>query len=149
MEAYIDNWPEITARGGYSQEFVKQAKESRIRALKRQEEEQALDIMRARCIPIWAREIICHKAEEEGVSPLEVLNAARHFAVVRARNAALYEIKNTRKSLSCPQLGKWFAKDHTSILHGIAKHAWDNALPKLVGMKLPPFKGRPRVEIDA
>jgi chromosomal replication initiation ATPase DnaA len=59
------------------------------------------------------------------------MSPSRIFRVVAARNEAIYQIKAAHPNLSFPQLGKWFRKDHTSIIHSLARHAEANSLPSL------------------
>jgi len=53
----------------------------------------------------------------------ELLSARRDAALVRARHEACWRMKN-ETSLSYPQIGRLLGgRDHTTILHGVRKHA--------------------------
>jgi hypothetical protein len=47
------------------------------------------------------------------------ITSARHECFYRFRN----EIKQMGRPLSLPEIGKAFCKDHTTIMHGINRHA--------------------------
>ncbi len=57
----------------------------------------------------------------------------RHRKLVKARQHVFYELR-ARTNLSSTQIGRICGKrDHTTVLHGIKKHAQDNGLPSLTG----------------
>jgi hypothetical protein len=57
----------------------------------------------------------------------ELRSAARNKNITFARHECFYrfrhEIKQKGRPLSLPEIGKAFNKDHTTIMHGINRHA--------------------------
>lgn len=103
---------------------------------------QARDLMRKRGTPQWVRELVSDMSANLRVSPLEVLRDCRFQTVVKARNAILYRIKEAKPKLSSPQIGKWFDRDHTTVLYGIAMHAQSKGIPQLTGYDLDTVRKR-------
>jgi hypothetical protein len=89
--------------------------------------------LRSRFLPAPLLEIVKKVAQERGISVMLIAGNSRKVAAVRARNEAMYLIKEARPHLSAPRIARWFDRDHTSVLHGISSHAAKNDLPKLVG----------------
>ena len=61
-------------------------------------------------------------AQASGISVDAILGYQRLVPIVRARHAAMYAIKK-ELNLSLPRIGTIFHRDHTSVLHGIRRHA--------------------------
>jgi chromosomal replication initiation ATPase DnaA len=57
----------------------------------------------------------------------EMRSAARNKNITDARHECFYrfrhEIKQMGRPLSLPEIGKAFCKDHTTVMHGINRHA--------------------------
>jgi chromosomal replication initiation ATPase DnaA len=57
----------------------------------------------------------------------EMRSAARNKNITDARHECFYrfrhEIKQKGRPLSLPEIGKAFCKDHTTVMHGINRHA--------------------------
>jgi hypothetical protein len=96
-----------------------------------QERKAAHRVLRERCAPEWIEALVMDVAEEHGVSPFDLMRNCQRIDVVRVRNRVLYEIRKLKPRMSYPRIGVIFGKDHTSIIHAIAKHAADNNLPAL------------------
>lgn len=93
-----------------------------------------LDLFNERGMPRAYREIVHRVANEHRVNVMLIAGASRMRVAVLPRNEAMYLIKACDpKKISTPMLGRWFAKDHTAVLHSIASHQERNDLPKLVG----------------
>lgn len=98
--------------------------------------ERALDRFRNRGMPAWARRVVEEVANRSGVS-LEMIASDRRFhSVVHARDEAIYALKDRRAVLSMPMIGKWFNRDHTSIMYSIACHSERTGSPELTGFNL-------------
>jgi hypothetical protein len=97
---------------------------------------EGLRTFRERGTPQHFREIIKRIAEERKVSVTLIASKSHARKVVWARNAAMYAIKQARPTLSSPRLAKWFDRDHTSVLHGLANHAHRAGLPNLTGFDI-------------
>lgn len=82
-------------------------------------------------MPQWAREIVHEVAYRHRISVSELASHNRCRAVTNARAEAMYLIKAAKPMLSSPQLGKWFDRDYTSVLHGIAVHQERTGAPAL------------------
>lgn len=91
----------------------------------------AKEIMRDRIVPKWVREIVEQCARSHRVLVSELLGDSQRKAAVSARHEAFYAVKATKPTLSFPQIGRWFNRDHTSVIHGVSKHQHLYDLPKL------------------
>ena len=69
-----------------------------------------------------SEEIIYRAARKHHVSVADIKSASRKHETVLARNEAAYEIRNQR-GLSLHQIGALFGRDHSTIFHGINRHA--------------------------
>lgn len=94
---------------------------------------QGLKTFRMRGMPQTARDIVKKVAEERSVSIMLLASSSRMQKAVQARNEAMYLIKASKPHLSMSHFAKWFARNHTSAMHGIASHADKHNLPELVG----------------
>lgn len=92
--------------------------------------------MKRRGMPEWAALIVLETAGKHGINPYFVAMPDRNASSVKARNEAIYRIKRTQPTLSAPQLGRWFDRDHTSILHSLAHHSEQTGEPRLTGYNL-------------
>ena len=90
---------------------------------------EAAIIMRKRCVPDWLCSLMKEVANDHGVHVCELLGEGRGKEVVNARHHAIYLTKATKPGLSSPQIGKWFNRDHTAILHALTVFARRNDLP--------------------
>ena len=67
---------------------------------------------------------VCDKYD---VTPDELRSDARNKNITDARHECFYrfrhEIKQMGRPLSLPEIGKAFCKDHTTVMHGINRHA--------------------------
>lgn len=138
MDAFEDNlnWAHITRNHGYSEAFVKQAKEARAKAAKEEERKRGLAKYRGWKMPEWARQIVDEVAARRGVSVADMAGEGRTLCVVHARHEAMYLVKERKPVLSMPQIGGWFNRDHTVVGYALVRHATRNGLPKLSGFDL-------------
>lgn len=56
-----------------------------------------------------------------GVSLEEIKGSLRHRSIVEPRQLAMYEVQRQRPDLSYPAIGRFFHKDHTTVLHAVRK----------------------------
>ncbi|TPN03823.1 hypothetical protein FJ973_29720 [Mesorhizobium sp. B2-1-3] len=140
-----------SAKGIYTKEFIDQAREARTRAdeakelaEKQEARRQGMLTFRRQAMPDWARQIVEHICEKHGVCPSEMSSDNRKHRVVRARNEAIYLVKDRKPMLSSPQIGKWFGKDHTSILHSLASYSHATGAKSLVGYDIEGARERNR-----
>lgn len=101
------------------------------------------DIMSARHIPIWAREIIAEVAAAHGVVVNHILMDFRHDKACLARREAIYKVKVQKPSLSSPQIGKWFDKNPATILYSLARHSHETGNPSVSSYSLEKRLSRP------
>ena len=89
-----------------------------------------------RLTPLTPAQIIIREvAIKHGVTTADMRGISRKVKFVRARQEAVYEVKK-RLNLSLPLIGRVMGnKDHTTVLHGIRKHAQMNNLPHLGALK--------------
>lgn len=79
--------------------------------------------------PLTGREIQEQVAVKYGVTVLDLQSKSRRKALTAVRHEAMYRIAK-ETGLSFPNIGKIFGgRDHTTALHGVAKHAERNGLP--------------------
>lgn len=118
---------------GYTPEFIAQAKQSRERAAREEMNRQGLLTLRRWGMPEWARDIVAEVCARRDVFISDLASACRRHKVVHARNEAIYRVKESKMTLSSPQIAAWFNRDHVSILYSIASHQQAEGLPKLCG----------------
>ncbi len=68
-----------------------------------------------------AGQICAEVGIKHGLTERQVREPSRLHARVAARNEAMWRVR-TELAWSYPQIGRWFAKDHTTCRHGILKH---------------------------
>lgn len=129
----VDPWVQIERNHGYSPEFLERAKRSRQRAAAEEMRKQGMMKYRRRGMPSWACDIIRDVSDRRGICVDQMASDSRVAVVSRARNEAMYLIKAAKPTVSSPQMGKWFNRDHTSILYGISSHQERYGLPILAG----------------
>lgn len=144
-QSSTDPYEAIMRQGGYSEAVLKRQREKerqraaeakrieemdRADKMRRDFQTQALKAMRTRLVPGWASQIITDAARRHGVQLFDVVARSVRKEVVAARHEAMYLIKAAKPVLSCPMIGSWFGRDHTSVLYAITKYAIDNGLPK-------------------
>lgn len=66
-------------------------------------------------------DIIKQVCEAHNVPVAYVLGKSRNRAIVDARQAAMAAVYQLRPDMSCPQIGKLFNRDHTTVLYAIVK----------------------------
>lgn len=66
------------------------------------------------------REIVNEVAEKHDVCPREILGQTKTDPITRARFECWYRIKNETR-YSYPQIGRFFGKDHSTVVHGAAR----------------------------
>jgi hypothetical protein len=145
-----------SARSAYTKEFLKQALEAKQRAdeakiLAEKQEARRLGLLafKRRFMPEWARQIVEQTCDKHGICPSEIARDNRKHPAVKARNEAIYLVKARKPRLSSPQIGGWFGRDHTSILHSIASHSAATGSPTLVGYDLANARERNRIRAAA
>lgn len=98
--------------------------------------QNGLDEFRRRGMPEAVREIVKQVATSRRVAIMLIASDSRMRVAVYARNEIYYEIKARNPSTSSSRMAKWFNRDHTVILHGIASHQERHNLPPLVGYSI-------------
>lgn len=79
------------------------------------------------------REIAAEVAGAHGVPLKRLLSPSRFTPVVRARWEAMARIRavqwpDGRPRYTLPQIGRFLGRDHTTVIHGIRRHADVSAL---------------------
>lgn len=95
---------------------------------------EALRIMRRRGMPLWARNIVATMAELNRMDIDDVIGRSRRRVHVRVRNEVWYILRTSKSPLrkvspSYSQIGRWFERDHSSIVFGACRHAFERGLP--------------------
>ena len=57
-----------------------------------------------------------------GTTVDDIISLRRSRWLIEPRHKAFYEVYRQRPDLSFPQIGKFFRRDHTTILHGVDKY---------------------------
>jgi chromosomal replication initiation ATPase DnaA len=83
----------------------------------------ARQVMRDNGMPDWVRQIVFSVAEANEVSAAKIMLKEQSRVAVRARNEALYRVKEAKPDLSLPKIGGWFGMDHTTVMYALARHA--------------------------
>lgn len=77
-----------------------------------------------RPIPLWehrtAGRIVDQVATRTGITRTAILGRDRFAEVVHARHLAMWLIR-TQLDWSYPQIGRWFGRDHTTVIHGVGR----------------------------
>ena len=66
--------------------------------------------------------IIAKVALEHGVSAAELLSDTRWQKVAHARQHAFAAVRGMPRKPSYPQIGRWFGRDHSTVVHGVRAH---------------------------
>lgn len=87
------------------------------------ERKSVMKELAGRGCPPDVRELIVRTAKTHGVSLREVVFKSRTRCIVRARDEAIYEVKRDKPMRSLLRIGRWFDRDHTTVMASIARHA--------------------------
>lgn len=128
----------------YTKEFRQRAAASRRARAQLYLHSEAKAELRRRRAPRWAIELVCEVAARRGVPLDEVISDNRSRRAVEARFEAIYAIKSRNQALSSPTIGRWFDRDHTSILYAVACHAHRESLPQFGAFQLATARERNR-----
>lgn len=60
-----------------------------------------------------------------------ILSDSKRRHVTACRDEVAYRIKADNPARSYPLIGKWLGRDHTSVMHAVARHAHKQHLPPL------------------
>mgnify|MGYP006315880007 FL=1 len=75
-------------------------------------------------LPELMREVVLTTASKHCVDPLLIMVDCRKHAIVKARNEALYRIKQKGgDEMSHAYIARRFCRDHTVVLHSCASHS--------------------------
>lgn len=116
----------------YTKSFLEQARQKGRAELRRLGVRKCVH----RGMPQWAIDIVIEISERLGTCISDIADCKRTSLVVAARNEAMYRIKERKPSLSSPQIGKWFGRDHTSVLFAIASYQEATGADPLVGYNI-------------
>ena len=72
-------------------------------------------------LPLVGKRILQFVSEEFNISVGNIMGTRRLTEVVDARCAAYYLLKKYRPQLSRARIGRFFKKDHTTVLHGLKR----------------------------
>ena len=73
-------------------------------------------------VPSRVVAIIRDVAAEHRIAPAVILSEDRRRVICRARWEAIARARDHTPKPSYPQLGRWFRRDHTTIMHAIRRH---------------------------
>jgi chromosomal replication initiation ATPase DnaA len=66
-------------------------------------------------------EIISEVAKQHGVTPVAITSDRRNAKLVAARHEAMWRARN-ETTHSLPRIAQSFRRDHTTVMHGVARH---------------------------
>ena len=90
--------------------------------------EIVMAFVRGLTIPKRGKDIIDQVATKYGIAAREIIGPWRPRHITKARHEAMYRCR-TELFMSYPKIGAIFGgRDHTSVLHGVVKHALVNDL---------------------
>lgn len=101
-------------------------------------EKMDADTLFAMAAPPWVKDIVAEVCAEHGISISLLLGKRKTKAVAMARHDAYYRTRKAdgRNRPSLPMMGRWFGREHTAVMHGIARHAETHGLPNLTDYDL-------------
>ena len=71
-------------------------------------------------------DIVNEVAKEFRVTAAEIVGPSRKVRICRARHHAMYRVRNEvvidGKPASYPRIGRWFGRDHTTVLNAYRRH---------------------------
>jgi chromosomal replication initiation ATPase DnaA len=70
--------------------------------------------------PLWKR-IAFEVGQAHGVSIREMLSLRRDKVITRARQEAIWRVKN-ETAMSLPAIGRRFNRDHTTVIYSVRKY---------------------------
>jgi chromosomal replication initiation ATPase DnaA len=68
------------------------------------------------------RDVIASTAEDHGLTAADLVGTRRDQRAFRARAEAMHVLRSTT-SFSLPQIGRFFNRDHTTVLSALRRHA--------------------------
>jgi len=72
-------------------------------------------------MPEWVRQIVMDVAARHKIRPIDIIRRTRKQPIVRARQEAMYLVKEAKPVLSFQRIAIWFRRDHKTVMHAIAK----------------------------
>jgi chromosomal replication initiation ATPase DnaA len=82
-------------------------------------------------LPSRVRQIVIEEAQRHDVPIHLIFSRRKRSDVIMARWAAMYRTKAGNPSLSAPQIGDIFDRDHTTVLSGLARYSAITGNPPL------------------
>ena len=79
-----------------------------------------LDRRALHTMPEWARNVVREVSHRHAVPVREIFSPIKTRLVVAARREAIYRLKFEKPTTSAAKLGRWFGRDHSTILHALA-----------------------------
>lgn len=72
--------------------------------------------------PAAMRALVAEVAAQHGIGPRDILGEDRRRSIAHPRQEAMYRARHELQQ-SLPQIGAFFNRDHTTVLHGVREHA--------------------------
>jgi hypothetical protein len=104
-------------------------------AIKRRQAISRYRIITVRGVDRPMAQIIEETARLHGLTSRDLVSQSRRKELVRARQEAMYRCASETEN-SYPRIARAMKRDHTTVLHGVQKHAERNGLPLPRGMQL-------------
>jgi Bacterial dnaA protein helix-turn-helix len=73
--------------------------------------------------PSTMRDMVCAVADHLGVARMKIIKHHRHLSVVNTRHLLFLLIRVLLKK-SSPEIGIYFRRDHTTVLHAFRRYPW-------------------------
>jgi hypothetical protein len=82
--------------------------------------------------PNWVDRLIRNFCFKNGIPPILMFSGCRMPEVVNLRGELWAEIRNAPQKPSVAQIGRWFKRDHTTVLYGIVRHTGGDKHPMVI-----------------
>ena len=89
-----------------------------------------------RHMPERVRRIVLDTCHKHSVPVWQLMSDDRSDCVVMARREAMWLAKAGRPMTSASQIGRWFRRDHTTVLYAIACYQRDHGGARLTRFKV-------------
>lgn len=74
-------------------------------------------------------DIVNEVAADHGVTAAEILGRSQKQRASQARHHAMFRVRNEvvidGKPASFPRIGRWFGRDHSTVVHAFQRHGWE------------------------
>lgn len=84
-----------------------------------------------RHMPDWVQEIVRDTCRKHGVPIYDLMSPDQTRKVAMARREAMYRVKAAKPMTPATRLGRWFRRDHTTVIYALARYQQEHGAPAL------------------